>query len=229
MYDILPLYHGSTVKVDKPTLSAGKKNNDYGQGFYCTEHYDLACEWASKVKDLEGYVNSYDVDMIGLKVLDLSKPDYNILNWITILLQNRTFVLNNPISIQAKEYLIANFNVDTSEYDIIKGYRADDSYFSYAEDFLNNTITVKHLAKAMKLGELGIQYALVSEKAFEQLRFREAEKVDSQTYYARYTARDLKARTAYRNSKAHLEINNNDLFVADIIRRGIVNGDSSIS
>ena len=54
-----------------------------------------------------------------LKVLDLSK--YGILYWMTILLKNRAFTLTTPISIQGKVYLMENFDIDVSGYDIIKG------------------------------------------------------------------------------------------------------------
>lgn len=227
MEKILTLYHGSDKIVRFPKLNAGKKNNDYGQGFYCTEHYDLACEWACKQKDRDGFVNCYKLDIADLKVLDLTKSKYTILNWMTILLQNRTFRLTSPVSISARDYLIENFNIDISGYDIIKGYRADDSYFSFAEDFLNNTISVQHLAKAMKLGKLGVQYALISEKAFDKLKFLESKAVENQKYYPLYANRDLNARTDYFNSRNNI-INNNDIFVLDMIREQIKNGDPRI-
>ena len=61
------------------------------------------------------------------------------------------------------------YNIDISEYDLIIGYRADDSYFRFAEDFLNNSISVEKLERAMYLGKLREQIVLKSEKAFEQL------------------------------------------------------------
>lgn len=229
MSDILTLYHGSDRVIEKPDLAEGKRNNDYGQGFYCTEHWDLACEWASKRKGLDGFVNKYELDLTGLNVLDLTRKEFNILNWMTILLQNRTFTLTTPISVQAKEYLTANFNIDISGYDLITGYRADDSYFSFAEDFLNNAISLEHLAKAMKLGKLGIQQVLVSEKAFEQLKFIEAVPVDNTVYYPLYSSRDLEARKKYKDSKTDLMIAPGGLYVLDILRGGITNGDSRLS
>ena len=161
----------------------------------------------------------------GLKVLDLSDPAYNILNWITLLIQNRTFPSTSPISEQAKQYLLANFSVDISGYDVIKGYRADDSYFSFARDFVNNTISVQQLAKAMKLGKLGIQYMLRTEKAFANLTYVGAQEVDSTVYHAKYLNRDLKAKSDYKKSKVNLTIDSNELYVLDIIRGGIKNGD----
>ena len=227
MSKIITLYHGSTEKIEHPALGKGKRNNDYGQGFYCTAHRDLACEWASKLQGLDGYVNQYEIDTAGLKVLDLSK--YSILHWMTILLKNRTFTLTTPISIQGKAYLMEHFDIDISSHDIIKGYRADDSYFSFAEDFLNNAISVSHLSRAMRLGKLGIQYVLVSQKAFDALRFVQADPVENSVYYPLHMVRDTKARKAYRSSKADLTIDTNDIYLLDLLRGGIEDGDPRLS
>ena len=221
----IKLYHGSDKIVEHPALGKGSAKNDYGQGFYCTAHFELACEWASKNEAANGYANEYVLDLSDLKVLDLSDPAYNILNWITLLIQNRTFTSTSPISEQAKKYLIENFSIDVSGYDVIKGYRADDSYFSFARDFVNNTISVQQLAKAMKLGKLGIQYMLRTEEAFANLSYVGAQEVDSTIYHAKYLKRDLKARNEYTKSKVNLTIDSNELYVLDIIRGGVKNGD----
>lgn len=222
------LYHGSDHIIEKPTIQGSKRNNDYGYGFYCTKSFDLAGEWASKSKGEKCVVNKYSVDFKNLRVLDLTEKKYSILNWLAILLGNRLFTLTSPISIKAKEYILQNFYVDISNYDIIKGYRADDSYFSFAEDFLNNTISVQHLSQAMKLGKLGVQYVLVSQKAFDMLKFENASEIDKDRYFNLFTTRDLKARNDYANSKIDLSINSNDLYVRDILREGIKNGDPRI-
>lgn len=220
----ITLYHGSDKIIERPELGKGSAKNDYGQGFYCTAHFELACEWASKNDYENGYTNEYVLDLANLKVLDLSASAYNILNWITLLLQNRTFVFTSPISEQAKRYLIENFSVDVSGYDVIKGYRADNSYFSFAKDFVNNTISVQQLAKAMKLGKLGIQYILRTEKAFANLHYVEAHEVDTKLYHAKYLKRDLKARSEYKNSHTNLFLDPNELYILDIIRGGVKNG-----
>ena len=66
-----------------------------------------------------------------------------------------------------------NFSINVNAFDLITGYRADDSYFSYAKDFLNNVISVSQLSQAMKLGELGEQIVLMSPKAFDKIKFIE--------------------------------------------------------
>ena len=165
----IKLYHGSNEIVEHPALGKGRVNNDFGQGFYCTMLYELACEWASKREDANCYVNEYRLDLSGLKVLDLTDPAYNVLNWIALLIQNRIFTSAASISAQAQEYLIENFSLDVSGYDVIIGNRADNSYFSFAQDLVNNAISVQKLAKQMKLGKPGLQYVLRTEKAFDQL------------------------------------------------------------
>ena len=133
------LYHGSEKIIENPIFGAGKKNNDFGLGFYCTESNDLAKEWAvSSLND--GYSNKYTLDTEYLKILNLNSSDYTILNWIAILVEHRLFSIKTPVARRAKQYLIDYFSINVNAYDLIIGYRADDSYFDYAESFLNNTI-----------------------------------------------------------------------------------------
>ena len=220
----ITLYHGSDHIIKKPLLSVGKSNNDYGQGLYCTESLELAKEWACKQNN-DGFVNVYDFDLSNLKILDLNSSDKSILNWIAVLLKNRTFNLDSDYAKIARDYLLDNFYIDTSAYDVVKGYRADDSYFNYAESFISNGLPVKSLSFALRLGRLGEQIALVSEKAFENLEFVDAIPVDKSIYYPKFDSRDKTAREKYRNELSHKLLEPDDIFVMDIIRQGMKNDD----
>ena len=155
---LITVYHGSKQIVEVPTFGLGRKNNDFGLGFYCTESLDLAKEWAvSSLSD--GFANRYTLDTEYLNILNLNSPDYTILNWMAVLVAHRLFSIKTPVARRAKQYLIDRFGVNVNAYDLITGYRADDSYFDYAEAFLNNTITVEQLSHAMQLGKLGEQIA----------------------------------------------------------------------
>ena len=134
----------------------------------------------------------------------------------------------SKISAQAKDYLIKNYDVDISKYDVIIGYRADDSYFSFAQDFLNNGISVQKLLHAMKLGNLGEQIVVISKKAFNKLQYIESEPVSRDIYYKLRASRDKNARDEYINSKANTSINKDDLFIVDIIRGEIKEDDSRL-
>lgn len=223
----ITIYHGSENIVQNPDLQTGRKHNDYGQGFYCTEDIELAKEWACK-NETDGFVNMYTLDMSDLKVLNLNSADYTILNWIAILLQNRIFHLDNDISNMAREYIIENFSVNVEQYDVVIGYRADDSYFSFAESFVSNALPLRGLNKALRLGKLGEQVALVSKKAFERLQFVEAIPVEGNIYYPKFQSRDLSARQSYRNEVVSSKRLLDDVFVLDIIRQEMKNDDPRI-
>lgn len=214
----LVLYHGSPDIIEKPAFGKGKAYNDYGRGFYCTEHIELAKEWACS-EGTDGYANKYELDTAGLSILNISSDDYTILNWLAILMLHRKGRLSAPIAKQGREYLIQNFLPDFQNYDAVIGYRADDSYFSFARAFVSNTISLKQLGNAMRLGKLGEQFVLKSPKAFEAIRFIDYTIADNTVYYAKRKARDDEARTAYMKE---LEANDiNSIFMRDIIREEI--------
>ena len=221
----LIIFHGSPNIVGQPIYGKGKKYNDYGQGFYCTEHIELAKEWAC-AEGVDGYANRYEIETDDLRILNLSDDDYTILNWLAILLKNRKGRLSSPIEKRGKEYLIQNFLPDYLSYDAIVGYRADDSYFSFARAFVSNTISLKQLGCAMKLGELGEQFVLKSEKAFNTIKFLDYTIADNSVYYAKRKVRDDEARAAYLRE---LESEDMDgIFIRDIIREEMKQDDERL-
>lgn len=224
MGHIITLFHGSEKVVEVPTFGAGKKTNDFGLGFYCTESEGLAKEWAvSSLRD--GFCNRYTLDTEYLNILNLNSPDYTILNWIAVLVEHRLFSIKTPVARRAKRYLIDNFGINVNAYDLIMGYRADDSYFDYAESFLNNGISVEQLARAMQLGKLGEQIVLKSKFAFSRIQFEGFDVAEKEEFYILRKARDDEANGLYIEM---LEEESDGLYIQDIIRGGITNDDSRI-
>ena len=220
----ITIYHGSKQIIEVPTFGLGRKNNDFGLGFYCTENKDLAKEWAvSSLND--GFVNQYTLDTEHLNILNMNTPNYTILNWIAVLVEHRLFSIKTPVARRAKQYLIENVGINVNAYDLITGYRADDSYFDYAEAFLNNAITVEQLARAMQLGKLGEQIVIKSKYAFSKIKFIDFEVAEKEKYYVLRKARDDDANRMYLNI---LEEENDGLYIQDIIRGGISNDHPSI-
>ena len=216
----MKIFHGSENRIEKPEYGREKPYNDYGLGFYCTEDIEMAKEWSCG-EEHDGFANEYTLDITGLRVLNLNAPEYTILHWLAVLLKNRTFRLTNPIAKDAKEYLLEHFPVDTEDYDVIIGYRADDSYFSFAEDFLNNAISVRKLEKAMRLGNLGEQVVLVSRAAFDALKYVGAEEADRSMYYVLKMKRDKAARAEYLGSDRKPSYGLDELYMLDIMRQGV--------
>lgn len=221
------IYHGSQQIVEVPKFGLGKTYNDYGQGFYCTESIELAKEWACPVKN-DGYANKYVMHFEGLNVMHLTKGEFNILNWLAILLENRKFDITSPVSDSARELVLSRFLPDTENVDVMIGYRADDSYFSFAEDFINNVISLSDLERAMQLGTLGEQFVLISERSFNQIEFIEQETADYIEYYFKRAERDKKAREAYASQKKNLQQLIDDIFVIDILREDMKKDDSRL-
>ena len=221
------VYHGSPYIVEEPQYGLGNPNNDYGLGFYCTQSLELAKEWACSNNETNGYANIYEIHLDNYKVLDLRKKEYTILNWLALLLKFRTFDINKPIASQAKDFIIKNYLINTDNYDIIIGYRADDSYFSFAKDFINNTITLEQLSKAMQLGDLGTQIVLKSKKAIESLKYIGYERAIHLEYYTKRVNRDKKAREQYFNNY-RLNIDYHGTYIIDIIREDKNNDVKSI-
>ena len=214
----LILYHGSPEIIQKPVFGKGKTYNDYGRGFYCTENLELAKEWAC-TEGIDGYANQYEIETDDLKILNLSSDDYTILHWLAILMTYRKLRLSTPVMKRGTEWLKEHFCVNIGEYDAVIGYRADDSYFSFARAFVSNEISLGQLNYAMKLGKLGEQFVLKSQKAFERIRFTSFQVSDNSIYYARRKARDNEARTAFF---AELEKDDmSGLYMRDIIREEV--------
>ena len=220
------LYHGSEKIIDAPEFGKGNSHNDYGRGFYCTENEELAKEWACSNNN-NGFANKYEFDMDGLNVLYLNSENYNLLNWLAVLTKHRTYWENNTVTELAKKYLAENFMIDTSGFDVIIGYRADDSYFSFAQDFVAGAISYRQLGEAMRLGKLGEQIVLMSEKAFERIKYISNSPADASIYYKKKKERDRMARKEYRQTKSEA-LSPDELLIVDIIREGMKQDDERL-
>ena len=183
------LYHGSEFIIKKPEFLKGNIHNDYGIGFYCTTYKELAKEWAAK-RSGKGYINKYILRDDRLKILDLTKPPFNdVLYWVSLLMHNRELSssLKNNFPKELK-YLDEKYLLNVNDYDIVIGYRADDSYFHFPEAFVRSEITLESLNSIFAAGDLGKQYVLISERAFKLIKFIDYQEVTEKSqedYYKR--------------------------------------------
>ena len=209
------LYHGSEAIIEKPVYGAGKAHNDYGPGFYCTNSRKLAKEWATRLHGA-GFVNEYSLRDDRFSVLDLTKPPYDdVLHWIALLMENRRLAQdlrqNYPREL---DFLRSNYLLDISAYDTVIGYRADDAYFKFPESFVRSEITLESLRKIYLAGDLGKQYVLVSQRAFNALRFlgyEEVSSVERDSYYSRVSAagrlhQDLRSQDRYASGTRLIDL-----------------------
>ena len=210
------IYHGSEFIIEKPEYNKGNIHNDYGLGFYCCNNKELAKEWAAR-KSGHGFINKYSIRDDRLKILDLSKPPYdNVLYWVALLMHNR--VLSSDLKDnypRELEYLEKEYLIDVSSFDIVIGYRADDSYFRFPEAFVRSEITLESLNKIFQAGDLGKQYVLISERSFGLVHFIDYQEVSGDSkedYYKRKNGAD----------KVFTDLLNNDRYSKGVRLRDLV-------
>ena len=196
--DKLILFHGTPDKIVVPTYGKGEEKHDYGQGFYLTESIDLAKEWAvCRPNEGNGWVHKYQLDTDGLKILDFQ--DKGVLAWLAELMKHRDADDSKRYRMLAKKF-IEKYGVDTKEYDVIKGWRANASYFYIAKEFVRDNIDMDILEELLSLGSLGIQYCIKSELAYSKLHELEDDLMAVQyaEFNEKYNQRDITARQKMR-------------------------------
>lgn len=162
------LYHGTPNKIVIPAFGGGSEKRDYGKGFYLTENIDLAKEWAvCRPQEINGWVHKYELDCDSLKIFDFQEA--SIMAWLAELMRHRGAAESKRYKMLAAKF-IDKYGIDTSNYDVIKGWRANASYFYIAKEFVRDNIDVEILEELLSLGGLGIQYCIKSELAYENLR-----------------------------------------------------------
>lgn len=222
----LVLYHGSDHVIEHPEYGLGNPRNDYGLGFYCTSSLEMACEWAVG-RSSDGFANAYTLNTKGLKAINLEGVDYCTLHWLATLLANRTFDVRAPLALEARTYLLTHFAVDLSKADVVTGYRADDSYFTFAQDFIMGTISYRQLCNAMKLGDLGLQVVVRSKRAFERLSFITAHQAPRGVWLPKREQRDRTARRKYFDVERSKR-RRGDLYITQILDEEMRPGDARL-
>lgn len=201
------LFHGTPNKIVVPTYGKGDEKHDYGQGFYLTESLELAKEWAvCKPNEENGWVHKYELETSELKILDFQ--DKGVLPWLAELMKHRDASDSKRYRVLAKQF-IEKYGIDTKDYDLIRGWRADASYFYIAKEFVRDNVDMDILEELLSLGGLGIQYCIKSERAYSKLYEIKEDliKVPYAEFNKKYNQRDITAREKMReliDSEANL-------------------------
>ena len=197
MEDLI-LFHGSPNREVLPTFGKGEDKHDYGRGFYLTENIDLAKEWAvCQPNKTNGFVHKYRLDTSQLKILDFQ--DFGVLAWLAELMKHRDASDSKRYRLLAKKF-IERYGINTETYDVIKGWRANASYFYIAKEFVRDNIDLDILEELLSLGGLGIQYCIKSKQAYLQLHEikEDLEIVQYPEFNEKYNQRDIHARKKMR-------------------------------
>lgn len=123
----MTVYHGSTVVVNVPLVGVGRRNLDFGKGFYVTDLKEQAISWATRPSN-EGKPHV-------LNVYEFDKEDV-----IKAPFRYKTFALYDAAWL---EFVIASRRGEPvwQEYDVIEGGIANDRVFNTIELYAQGLIT----------------------------------------------------------------------------------------
>ena len=149
------LYHGTPERCFIPTFGKGEDKHDYGKGFYLSENLELAKEWAvCRPENNNGWVHKYELDCTELRILDFK--EYDVLTWLAELMKHRAASDSKRYRILSERF-IGKYGVDTEKYDVIKGWRANASYFYIAKEFVRDNVDIDILEELLKLGDFNVR------------------------------------------------------------------------
>lgn len=80
------LFHTGYQEIKTPDIRHGRKNADFGQGFYMTADQAFAERWGKEMKDEQVYVNLHELDEEGLSVKVFSRD----MEWFRYIAGNRS-------------------------------------------------------------------------------------------------------------------------------------------
>lgn len=132
-----------------------------------------------------------------MKILDFQGQ--GVLAWLAELVKHRDAADSKRYRMLAKKF-IEKYGVNTEEYDVIKGWRANASYFYIAKEFVRDNIDMDVLEELLSLGGLGIQYCIKTELAYSKLQEIEGslQTVSYAEFNEKYNQRDISARQKMR-------------------------------
>lgn len=161
----------------------------YHTNNYLFDNLDLAKEYSTaNPNNTNAYVRKYELDLSNLKVLDFT--EHSVLSWLAELMKHREADDSKRYKVLSKEF-INKYGIDTEPYDVIKGW-IPNNYI--AKEFVRDNVDLDILEDLLSLGDLGIQYCLKSQKAFDNLIEKELIPVDFKVFNEKYNARDLSIR-----------------------------------
>ena len=214
------IFHGSKALIEHPIQGGSKPDDDYGPSFYVTENNFSAKIWACKDEQV-GYVNKYYVRNDAFeqfKILDsTNKEKYSVLSWLAILMHFRKLDSGFKKLYRNRIDWLDKYYIDVTQYDVIKGFRADDSYFKFPLKFISGQLSFEQLQQVFKLGNLGIQLAFMSKKAINSIKFLDARECN-ESFVGKY--RDIvKEATKDFEEMLNQPIDDNQTFITDLMKQ----------
>lgn len=154
----LTLYHAGFEIIEYPDVRYGRKNADFGQGFYLSPDREFSMRWARERRGMTSYLNAYELETQDLRVLRLSRDA----EWFEYIFENR--------AARADRF---------GEYDVITGPVANDTLYDTWGITTSGLLEKGQALRLLMIGPVYLQTVLKTEKAAGALCFLGAEALSS--------------------------------------------------
>lgn len=158
------LFHGSSISVPQPDISKGRKNLDFGQGFYLTELQAQAEAWAGIIASRKGR-----------EVLPIvSKYEFDIESAIEFGARTKRFA---AYDMEWLDYVVScrNGRDAATEFDIVEGGVANDNVIDTVEDYEKNVITAQQALGQLQYKQVNHQLCILNQDIIDRfLHFTES-------------------------------------------------------
>ncbi|MBR0398662.1 MAG: DUF3990 domain-containing protein [Eubacterium sp.] len=178
------LYHTGFLEIRQPDIYRGRKNADFGQGFYLTADQEFARRWAKDRDGEQVILNTYELDTEGLRIQEFCRDE----KWFAYISGNRAW------------------EPDASDADVIIGPIANDTIYDTFGIITSGVLAPEEAMRLLMIGPEYRQIALKTEKAASRLKWLSAEVIETGAL-KEYRETVLAEQTAYQKELAEaLEI-----------------------
>ena len=145
---ILKLYHTSNIELKKPDVNYGRRNADFGGGFYLSASSEFAQKWASNRKAI---INEYTFDLTELSIKRFSLDT----EWFEYISKNR-----------------AGYPDVLGKTDVIIGPIANDTLYDTYGIITSGLVSSEDSLNLLSVGKRYIQFNIKTEKAASHLKWK---------------------------------------------------------
>lgn len=182
MADVMRLYHTGFAVIPSPDLLRGRKNADFGQGFYLADDVAFSRRWARQRSCEVTYLNSYELDCTGLRVKVFDRDAA----WFDYIFRNRR---------GEKDALAA--------YDVIMGPITNDTIYDTWGIITSGFLPREQALRLLSIGPQYRQIVIKTTAAAARLRFLGAEALTAKEI-ARYRETVLREEQQFQTAFAAL-------------------------
>ena len=147
---MIDLYHASYEIIEYPDVHYGRKNADFGQGFYTTDSKEFAYRWVRESPGKDIIISHYSLDESSLKIKKFERDN----EWFNYIFSNRR--------VKPDAY---------AEYDLIIGPIANDTIYETFGIITSGYLSDEEAMKLLLIGPMAQQIVLKSQKAADNLKY----------------------------------------------------------